>query len=134
MSLERISEYGNIKINENIFARIILDAVAKTNGRFMPATEKGKIPGGLDNRVSVGELLPHIKISETEEEYRLDFYIVMSFGSSIRENCKIVLDYVEKEMHSMFPDKGGRILLKIVGVKSKRIAARSIEVVRKYEP
>ena len=134
MSLERISEYGNIKINENIFARIILDAVAKTNGRFMPATEKGKIPGGLDNRVSGGELLPHIKISETEEEYRLDFYIVMSFGSSIRENCKIVLDYVEKEMHSMFPDKGGRILLKIVGVKSKRIAARSIEVVRKYEP
>jgi len=134
MSLERKSEYGNIKINDNIFARIILDAVARTEGRFICATEKGKIPGGLDNRVSVGELLPHIKIIETEEEYQLNFFIVMTFGSSIRENCKIVLDYIEKEMHAMLPDKGGRILLKIVGVKSKRVAARSIEVVRKYEP
>lgn len=133
MSLERTDEYGQIKLNDSIFARIILEAVAKTDGRFLCATEKGKYPGGLDHKVSVGELIPHIKIYENDEEYCLDFYIIMTFGSSIRENCKIVQDYIEKEMKAMFPDKGGRILLKIVGVKSKRIAARSIEVVRKYE-
>ncbi|MBR5229618.1 MAG: hypothetical protein IKW01_02085 [Firmicutes bacterium] len=134
MTLVRTSEYGNIRLNENIFARIILDAIAQTDEKFMCSSEKGKILGGLDSRVSVGELLPHIVIKETETEYCLDFYIVMAFGTSIRNNCKVVLDYIEKEMHSMLPDKGGRILLKIVGVKSKRVAARSIEVVRKYEP
>ncbi len=134
MSLERAASFGAIKINDNIFARIILDAVALTDGKALCSTEKGKYPGGLDQRVSVGELLPHIRINETEEEYVLEFFIIMSFGASIRDNCILILDYIEDQMKSMFPDKKGRILLKITGVKSKKIAPRDIQIVRKYEP
>ena len=134
MSLERTAPFGAIKINDNIFARIILDAVALTEGKVICATEKGKYPGGFDQRVSVGELLPHIVIREEEEEYVLEFFIIITFGASIKENCVIVLDYIEKQMKSMLPDKNGRIQMRIVGVKSKRIAPRNIQIVRKYEP
>ena len=134
MSLEREASYGAIKINDNIFARIILDAVALTDGKVLCSTEKGKYPGGFDQRVSVGELLPHIRINETDEEYVLEFYIIMSFGASIKDNCVLMLDYIEEQMKAMFPDKKGRILLKITGVKSKKIAPRDIKIVRKYEP
>ena len=134
MSFERTAPFGAIKINDNIFARMILDAVALTDGKVLCATEKGKYPGGLDQRVSVGELLPHIRIQEDESEYMLEFFIIMSFGASIRENCIIVLDYIENQMKSMFPDKNGHIRMRIVGVKSKRIAPRNIQITRKYEP
>lgn len=134
MSLEREASYGAIKINDNIFARIILDAVAITEGKVLLSSEKGKILGGIDQRVSVSEQLPHMRIHETEEEYVLEFFVVIVFGASIKDNCIIMLDYIEEQMKSMFPDKKGRIMLKITGVKSKRIAPRDIQIVRKYEP
>lgn len=134
MSLERTAPFGAIKINDNIFARMILDAVALTEGKVICATEKGRYPGGFDQRVSVGELLPHIRIHETEDEYVLEFFIIMSFGASIKENCVIVLDYIEKQLKSMFPDKNGRIQIRIVGVKSRKTAPRNILITRKYEP
>ena len=40
---------------------------------------------------------------------------------------------MEKQLRKMLPDKGGKIVLKIVGVKSKNIAKRNIEIVREYE-
>ena len=36
-------------------------------------------------------------------------------------------------MKKMFPDKKGQIVIKIVGVKSKKIAERNMEIVREYE-
>ena len=134
MSLERTAPFGTIKINDNIFGRIILDAVALTEGKVLCATEKGKYPGGLDHRVSLSELLPHIRINENEYEYVLEFFIIMTFGASIKENCVLMLDCIEKHMRAMFPDKKGIIKIGIVGVKSKKIAARDIQIVRKYEP
>ncbi len=134
MSLERISEYGKIKINENIFAKIVLNAVAKTGGKVFCASQRGKILGGIDQKVSTGELTSNIKITDGETEYILEFLVVMAFGASIKQNCGIILDYIEKEMRTMLPDKGGKIILKIVGVKSKKLAIRNIEIVREYEP
>ncbi len=133
MSLERISEYGKIKLNDNIFAKVVLNAVSKTGEKVFCASPKGKILGGIDQKVSTGELASNIKISETQNEYLLEFSVVMAFGASIKQNCGKILDHIEKEMRTMFPDKGGRIILKIVGVKSKKIAVRNIQIVREYE-
>ena len=133
MSLERSTQYGKIKINDTIFAKAVLSAVAKTGGKVLCASERGKILGGIDQKVSTGELTSNIFIRETAESYYLKFFVIMTFGASIKENCTAVLDSLEKQMKTMLPDKQGQIVLKIVGVKSKKIAERNIEIVREYE-
>ena len=132
MSLERSTQYGKIKINDTIFAKAVLSAVAKTGGKVLCASERGKILGGIDQKVSTGELTSNIFIRETAEGYCLKFFVIMSFGASIKENCTAVLDSLEQQMKIMLPDKQGQIILKIVGVKSKKIAERNIEIVREY--
>ena len=37
-------------------------------------------------------------------------------------------------MSAMFPEYGGELIMKIVGIKSQNIAPRDIEVKREYEP
>ena len=133
MSLERSTQYGKIKLNDTIFAKAVLSAVAKTGGKVLCASERGKILGGIDQKVSTGELTSNIFIRETAESYYLKFFVIMSFGASIKENCTAVLDSLEQQMKIMLPDKQGQIILKIVGVKSKKIAERNIEIVREYE-
>ena len=132
MSLERSTQYGKIKLNDTIFAKAVLSAVAKTGGKVLCASERGKILGGIDQKVSTGELTSNIFIRETAESYYLKFFVIMSFGASIKENCTAVLDSLEQQMKIMLPDKQGQIILKIVGVKSKKIAERNIEIVREY--
>ena len=56
MSLERSTQYGKIKLNDTIFAKAVLSAVAKTGGKVLCASERGKILGGIDQNVSTGEL------------------------------------------------------------------------------
>lgn len=133
MSLERTTEYGKIKLNDNIFAKAVLSAVSKTQGRVFCASERGKILGGIDQKVSAGELASNIIIDEDKDGYCLRFFVITSFGASIRKNCTEILDDLEHQLKIMFPDKAGKIILKIVGVKSKNIARRNIDVVRKYE-
>ena len=41
---------------------------------------------------------------------------------------------LQSQMQTMFPEYGGCLTLKIVGVKSKHVAERDIEVKREYEP
>ena len=60
--------------------------------------------------------------------------MIIQFGAGIRKTTEEILDYIEYEMRGLFPEKGGRLILKIVGIKSRRIAPRDIEVVREYEP
>ena len=132
MSLERSTQYGKIKLNDTIFAKAVLSAVAKTGGKVLCSSERGKILGGIDQKVSTGELASNIFIRETAEGYCLKFFVIMSFGASIKENCTAVLDSLEQQMKIMLPDKQGQIILKIVGVKSKKIAERNIEIVREY--
>lgn len=132
MSLERTTQYGKIRLNDTIFAKAVLSSIAGTGGKVLCASEKGKILGGIDQKVSTGELASNIFIKETEDGYCLEFFVIMSFGASIKENCTAILNSLEKQMKTMMPDKGGRIVLRIVGVKSKKIASRNIEIVREY--
>lgn len=131
--MERKNDLGTIKLNDYIFAQLVHTGIARCGGRAFPASEKGKIIGNQAVKSGVSELLSNMKISSEEGRYRLEFRIIMMFGASINETTKEILDYIEYEMKGLFPDKGGIIVLHIVGVKSKKIAERNIRVVREYE-
>ena len=132
MSLTKTTSLGTITINTAVISREILFATAKVNEKLFLASEKCKVLGS-PKKVGSGELAANIKVEQTKEEFKLTFYIVMNFGSSIKSTTETVLDYLEESFKAMFPKQNGKIVLKIVGVKSKNVAPRDIEVIREYE-
>lgn len=132
--MERNNEKGNIKINDNIFGRLVLDAIGLTEGKAFPASEKGKLLSGIGGTSpGAGEIADNMIIREEEDgSLYMQWYIIMSFGSSIHRVTRIMLDHVEKEIRAMFPGQPGRLVLRIVGVKSRKIAVRDLEVERQW--
>ncbi len=64
----------------------------------------------------------------------MEFYIIISFGASIQKVTDRILNELAAQLAKLLPDKGGHLVLRIVGIKSKKIAERNIEVVKDYEP
>ena len=131
--MERVNEKGTIKINKHIFSKIVWDAVGLTEGKVFSASEKGKLLTGIGgSRPAHGEVADHMTVSESDGTLNIEFFVIMSFGASIQKNTELSLDYVEQKLKVMFPGQSGRILLRVVGVKSKQIALRDIEVERTW--
>ena len=132
MSLTVRTNLGNIVVNDNVIAKTIIKGAEKSGEKLFLSNSKGKLLGAV-SRINAGDLAGNYVIKEIDAAYYLDFYAVIRFGASISAVSKIVLDSIEEEMHEMFPEKAGHITLHIVGVKSKQIALRNIEVKRDYE-
>lgn len=133
--MEKITENGVIKINNSVFTKMISTALSKVEGRGHLANSKGKILGGIDKKLSHGEIFQNIELNvdDINRQIELKLYIVTEFGYSIRECSDRMLDSIEWDLKSMFPGMSGTISLKIVGVRSKKTVLRDIEIVRKYE-
>lgn len=132
MSLRRTTNLGTIIINTSIISKEVIKASTKVNENIFFATEKGKLLGS-PKKVGSSELSANILVDEKEGRFNLTLYIIMNFGSSIKKVTESILDDLEESFKMMFPSQPGKITIKIVGVKSKKIAARDIEVIREYE-
>lgn len=132
MALNRRTSLGTVTINDNVIAKIILRAVEKSDGKLLLSSERGRILG-VASRVGVGDILGNFQIYEKENKCFIKFSGIIRFGSSIKNVTETVLDSIQEEMQQFFPAQGGEIILHIVGVKSKQIAERDIEVKREYE-
>lgn len=128
MTLTKTTDLGTISINDSVIAKTILKAASNAEGRLFLSTESGKILGYHTN-----DLYGNFIMEEVDETYKITFYVIISFGSSIKMVTDKVLDALQAAMQSMFPEYGGVLTMKIVGVKSKNIAERNIEVKREYE-
>ena len=134
MAMKRNDALGHIKLNDGVFAKILLRALARTDGKVTLASEKGKPLGGINQKISTGEAAANLKFYEEATRYCMEFYIIITFGASIQKVTDAILDDLAVQLSKMLPDKGGHLVLRIVGIKSKKIAERNIEVVRDYEP
>ena len=132
MSLRRTTNLGTIIINTSIISKEVIKVSTKVNESIFFATEKGKLLGS-PKKVGSSELSANILVDEKEGRFNLTLYIIMNFGSSIKKVTESILDDLEESLKLMFPSQPGKITIKIVGVKSKKIAARDIEVIREYE-
>lgn len=133
MTIKKVTELGTITVNDSVIARTIINSASKAGQRLYLATEKGKIIGN-SQRLGSGELSGNYIFEEKNGRYELTFYAVISFGSSIKSVTETVLDDLQQRMQTMFPEYGASITLRIVGIKSRNVAERNIEVKREYEP
>ena len=111
--MEKITEIGTIKIADYLFERIIKEGLALTDGKESLALE-----------------MKNISVYDYDGFLKIEFHVVHKFGSSIRNNSKVVLDYMEKMIAPMNIAKPVRIYMMIVAIRSRRIVKRDIEIVR----
>ena len=132
MLLEKTNELGKIRISNNIFAEIILDSFALNIGKVWPATKKGK-QIGKEDKSNTYDFGSTIEASEEYGELCLKFYIIIKFGVSIKDLTNKIFDYVFARIKEAYGKEPGKVIIVISGIKSKKIAAREIEVTRKNE-
>lgn len=132
MSLSRTTKLGKITINNSVISKEIIKAASKVDDKVFLSNDRGKLLGN-PKRVGTGEFGNNILIEEKEESIHVLFYIVIKFGASIGNCTKVILDELEQSLKTLFPNQNGIITINIIGVKSKNIAPRDIEVKRKYE-
>lgn len=132
MSLAKTTALGKIIINPSVIPREVRAAATPVKEKMFFATSKGKLVAS-PAKISSGELASNMIFEETEDKINLTFYMIMSFGSSIKNVTETIFDGLEKSLKVLFPTKSGTLTIKIVGVKSKNIAPRDIEVIREYE-
>ena len=133
MPLIKTTALGDIVVNDAVIAKAVIRSVRTAEGKIFLADENGRLAGS-HSRVSAGDLAGKFVIEEEGERYLLTFFAVVSFGASIKNVTDAALGALQKEMEAIFPEYGGVLTMKIVGVKSKNIAPRDIEIRREYGP
>lgn len=133
--MEKQTENGLIKVNNVIFTKIILLALSKVKGRCQLSNPKAKILGGIDKKLSHNEIIQNIslEVDNINNKISLTLYVITEFGYSIKDCTSKMIDSIEKDFKTMFPHMSASISLKVVGVRSKKIVTRDIEIIRKYE-
>ncbi|MBR6472520.1 MAG: hypothetical protein IKS99_02170 [Firmicutes bacterium] len=111
--MEKITDYGTIKISDNVFEKMIKDALSKTEGRDGLAIERKSI-----------------LIEDGPEELKLEFHVVHMFGTSLRFSTKTILDHLERSIRRLGLGKNVRIVMKVVAIKARRSQKRDLEYSR----
>ena len=117
MSLTRETDYGKITVSNEVFKETIESACNNPECASeiwianKPAIEAEY---GEDGRIS------------------LEFSVVAKFGTPIKSLCKIVADDVAEQIRARSGKLPSIIKINVVGVKSKSIVKRSMEVICEY--
>lgn len=135
MTISKTTELGKITISNLFFAQIIEKSFQEKHckGRVWPATSKGRQIGN-NQKFSLSDFAHEIEVESTADGKNLDieFSIIIRFGTSIKLVTGIISDYIAKTIEEKQGYKPNQIKIKIVGMKSKQIAKRKLEVIKQY--
>ncbi len=129
----RKNNLGTIRIEQKIFAQIVINAFVKAKTKSYLATPKLKLLGNYEKKINPNELSQNMLVEMDEDWLYVEFYLVTEFGTSIKETTDAIINDVYKSLQKMFPKLSVKVVIRVVGVKSKNIAPRDIEIVKSYE-
>jgi len=101
--MEKITEYGKIKLSDNVFEKVVKEGLALTNGRDNLALERKSII-----------------INEDENEIRVEFHVTHKFGTSMLFSSMTVMNYIEENIKSIKIGKPVRVTMRIVAIKARK--------------
>lgn len=131
---EEKNEYGNITISDSVIANIIIEEIAKYNGRVLITNSKGKSVSRLYKTMGGSPATNIETVIDENGLLSIKFYIVLKFGMSIKHSTEYIIDDIAKEIELATGKLPKKITVVVSGVLSKRLARRNIEVERVYEP
>ena len=111
--MEKITEYGKIKLSDNVFEKAVKEGLALTNGRDSLAMERKSI-----------------SVEEEEDGIRVEFHVVHKFGTSMLFSSMTVMNYIEENIRSVKLGKPVRVIMKIVAIKARKSFKVNHEITR----
>lgn len=111
------TKLGNIHFSHNIINRIVENAIAECDGKVLLQNYRG----GLN--------ASGVEFIETENGFRIKVYIVIKFGTSIKQTTSKIIDSIYENAEKILGEKPEKIKVIVTGVASKNIARRHIEVI-----
>jgi uncharacterized alkaline shock family protein YloU len=127
------TEIGNININNYAIEKIVIGNILKKKNIITPTNKRGKVIAVKGIRIKPSDYVSAVEIIEYEDKLFIKMYFVIEFGASINKETNKIFDMIEKDFEAIGIQKPTQITAKITGVKSKQIAKRELEVVRRNE-
>lgn len=136
LTISKSTELGKITISNVIFAEIIDEGfrLEKCAGKIWPATKRGRQIGN-DLKYSVTDLANNIEVAKglNSEGIDIEFSTIIKFGAGISSVTDTLCDYIVDTMKDRHNKSVNTIKVRITGIKSKQIARRDLEVIKRYE-
>lgn len=135
MTLSRETDLGTITISNVFFAQIIADSFKTEScmAKVWPSTKKGRQIGS-DGKFNISEFANNIEVEESLEGDTVDigFSVIIKFGTSISVICDALSDAIAETIYTKQGKRPNQIKIRIAGVKSRQVARRNLEVVKRY--
>lgn len=120
------SEYGSVTVNRSTLTHVVEDVLNDLNLGVKLASKKDIKPYGRNrNNIEI--------IFGEDMECSINLFVIINFGTSISKVTYNLISEIKNRMDMIFDDIKIHINIKIVGIKSKNIAKRNIEVSRSYD-
>lgn len=136
MTLSRETELGTISVSNVLFAQIIGESfkAESCKDKVWPSTKKGRQIGS-DGKFSLSDFAGHIEVSPSldGDSIDLEYSVIVKFGTSISSLCDAMADYIAETIFEKQGKRPNQIKIRIAGVKSKQVAKRSAEVIKRYD-
>lgn len=125
---------GQIHFSQSVIHKIVTEAVERCGGKVEILNYKGKymnvVPGIASRMNLYDEEAGGIQVKEGEEGVIITVYVVIRFGTSIKETTGRIIDYIYEYMEKIMASKPESVKVVVTGTLSKNIAKRHIEVSR----
>ena len=128
------TKIGNIHFSSSIINRIAEKAVEGCGGKAMLHNYKGALKDVMPVMASKMNLYDEssasVEVSTFEDSYTMKIYVVLKFGTSIKESTAKIIDSIYENAEIILGTKPQKVTVVVTGVVSKNIAKRHIEVSR----
>ncbi|MDO4546285.1 MAG: Asp23/Gls24 family envelope stress response protein [Bacillota bacterium] len=128
------TKLGNIHFSQNIINKIVIDAVESCEGKAEILNYKGKymnVVPGIASKINLyNEETGGIQIKEDEFGVEIQVYVIVHFGTSIKQVTSKIIDSVYENMEKIMGEKPTKVTVVVTGTLSRNIAKRHIEVSR----
>lgn len=125
---------GEIHFSDSVIYKIVAEAVEHCGGKVEILNYKGKymnvVPGIASKMNLYDEEVGGIQVKEGEEGLIITVYVVIRFGTSIKETTGRIIDYIYEYMEKIMASRPEKVKVVVTGTLSKNIAKRHIEVSR----
>lgn len=134
MGIEKEGPLGSITISDGVLAGIIEESmlIPGCAGRIWPATPQG-LKLDLNGIEADEDFFQSVSSSKTDDGgYRLEFSVIVRFGTSIRKVTKALSDEIVSNISERFGENISEMVINIAGVYTKNVTKRNTRVVYHY--
>ena len=122
------TELGTIKVAKSVIGNIIVDVIDSFDGKVILSNSKGKVPKQLAYKLSQKDESSEISMELTEDGLNIGVFVVLKFGTSIKETTNRMLSDIRNNIKDMTGMEINDLTVTVTGVLSKKLAPRHIEV------